>query len=111
MHAHAGAFSTNSIYCIVTSPRLEFDTDVPPIAVLAQTEILGNLSNLLLVIAWSLVRSSTTAGTTSRSSSTTLVTATSTGTLIGVLDLYLFGLNWLGVLFQLLPGGRYKVDI
>ena len=111
MHTHAGTLPADPVNRIVTGTSLEFDTDVPPIAVLAQTEVLGNLPNLLLVFTWRLVRSSTPPGTTSRPSSATLVTTTPTSTLIGVLGPLLLDLSWLGVFFKLLPGGWNKVDI
>ena len=113
MHAHTGTFPTNSVYSIITSTRLEFDTDVPPIAVLAQAEILRNLPNLLLIFIWRLVCSSTTPGpaTTSRPSPATLVTTTLAHILIWVHGLPGLNLSWRGVLFKLFPSGWDKVDI
>ena len=113
MHAHTGTFSTNPVYAIITSTRLELHTNVPPIPVLAQAVVLWNLSNLLLFFIWRLVSSSTSSSTatTSRTSPATLVTATLARILIRVHGLLWLGLNWLGVLLKLFPGRRDKVYI
>ena len=113
MHAHTGTFSANPVYAIITSTRLELHTNVPSVPVLAQAEVLRNLSNLLLFFTWRLVSSSTSSSTTtsSRSSPATLVPATLARPFVRVHRLLWLGLNWLGVLLELLPGGRDEVYI
>ena len=113
MYAHTGTFSTNPVYAIITSTRLELHANVPSIPVFAQADVLWNLPNLLLFFIWRLVSSSTTSGTatTSRTSPATLVTTTLARILIWVHGLLWLDLSWLGVFFKLFPGRWNKVDI